>query len=179
MMARINSRVLAGAAALLSAAALAPAAFAGCSGSMQPAAYERSADGAPQLLRVNYGSQGIVGLWAISLTAGGAQVDWGYSEWHADGTEIMNSGGHSPASGNFCLGVWRQTGPNTYHLKHYPLAYNPLNGQFAAKIVLTEDVTVDQGGDHFTGSFTEDVYPVTGPAQHMAGSITGVRVQPN
>jgi hypothetical protein len=108
-------------------------------------------------------------------------VDWGYSEWHSDGTEIMNSGGHTPASGNFCLGVWRQTGPNSYHLKHFPLAYNPATGQLAAKIILTEDVTVGRGGDSFSGPFTLDVYDPTGAnlLQHVAGTITGKRVEPN
>ena len=167
--------------------AAAPAAFAGCSdASIQPASYQDSSDDA-QLIRAawaepeKFGGQGIVGLWSVSLMAGGAQVDWGYSEWHADGTEIMNSGGHSPASGNFCLGVWRQSGPDTYHLKHYPLGYNPTTGALAAKIILTEDVSLSGGGSSFSGPFTEDVYDPTGATllQHVAGTITGHRVLPN
>jgi hypothetical protein len=169
----------------LGALVAAPAAFAGCA-SVQPASYQAGSDDV-QLIRAavvtpaNLGVNSIVGLWSVSLMAGGAQVDWGYAEWHSDGTEIMNSGGHSPASGNFCLGVWRQSGPNTYHLKHYPLAYNPGTGALAAKIILTEDVTVDRTGDNFTGTFTEDVYDPTGTMLqvHVPGTISGHRVQPN
>jgi hypothetical protein len=175
----MTRRLLAGAAALTAVAAFAPAAFAECA-SIQPASYQVGSNDA-RLILANLGAQGIVGLWSVSLMAGGVQVDWGYSAWHSDGTEIMNSGGHSPASGNFCLGVWRQSGPNTYHLKHYPLAYNPTTGQLAAKIILTEDVTIDATGAAFAGPFTEDVYDPTGGAllQHVAGTITGHRVLPN
>lgn len=172
-----------GLAAFGSLALAAPAAWAGCADppAVAPASWQKGQDDA-QLIRANLGDQGIVGLWSVSLMAGGAQVDWGYSEWHSDGTEIMNSGGHTPASGNFCLGVWRQTGPNTYHLKHFALAYNPASGQLAAKILLTEDVTVAKGGASFSGSFTQDAYDPTGatllPGGHIAGSITGLRVEP-
>src|SRR5271154_3753121 len=118
-------RLLIGAAALTSVAALAPAAFAGCGGApVQPASSQVGSNDV-QLTPADFQPRGIVGLWSISFVAGGAQIDWGYSEWHPDGTEITNSGGHSPASGNFCLGVWRQTGPNSFHLKHFPLGYDP------------------------------------------------------
>jgi hypothetical protein len=167
-------------AAIGSLAAAAPA-WAGCADTaMKPASWRKDgADG--QLIRVNLGAQGVVGLWSVSLVAGGSQVDWGYSEWHSDGTEIMNSGGHTPASGNFCLGVWRQSGPNTYHLKHFALGYNPANGQLAVKVILTEDVTIDGTGATFTGPFTLDAYDPSGATllQHQAGTITGHRVLPN
>jgi len=164
--------------------AAAPAAFAGCgNASIQPASYQVGSNDS-QLIRTalaEFGDRGIVGLWSVSFVAGGAQIDWGYSEWHPDGTEITNSGGHSPASGNFCLGVYRQTGPNTFHLKHFPLAYDPATGLLAAKIILTEDVTVDRTGNNYAGPFTLDVYDPAGVTllQHVAGTVTGHRVEPN
>jgi hypothetical protein len=178
---------LVGFAALAGTAALAPAAFAGCAGaSTQPSSYEVGSNEAQLipaalLTPANLGAQSIVGLWSFSFVAGGAQIDWGYTEWHSDGTEITNSGGHSPASGNFCLGVWRQSGPNTYHLKHYALGYDPSTGLLAVKVLLTEDVTVDRTGDNFSGPFTEDVYDPTGVTllQHVAGTATAHRVEPN
>jgi hypothetical protein len=174
-------RVLIGAAALTSAAALAPVAFAGCGGApAQPAAYHAGSDNV-QLTPVNFEPQGIVGLWSFSFVSGGVQIDWGYTEWHPDGTEITNSGGHSPASGNFCLGVYRQTGPNSFHLKHFPLGYDPTTGLLVAKIILTEDVTVDRTGANYSGPFTLDVYDPTGVTrlQHVTGTVTGHRVLPN
>jgi hypothetical protein len=182
-----NLRGLFVSAVALAAASTATAAFAGCgSAPIQPASYQVGSTDA-QLIRTqsvtpaNLGAQGIVGLWSVSFVAGGQQIDWGYTEWHSDGTEITNSGGHSPASGNFCLGVWRQSGPNTYHLKHFPLAYDPATGQLAAKIILTEDVTVDRTGANYSGPFTLDIYDPTGVTllQHVAGTTTGHRVEPN
>ena len=170
---------LAGLAAAGALAAAAPS-FAGCADAV---AHPADWSGQAGDLRhdADFGSAPIVGLWSVSLVANGAQVDWGYAEWHADGTEIMNSGGHTPASGNFCLGVWRQSGPNSFHLKHFPLAYNPVTGALAAKIILTEDVSLDRSGQTFVGSFSEDIYDPTGVTleQHIPGTITGHRVLPN
>ena len=186
-MAKTIRRLFIAAATLASAAALAPVAFAGCGGAAaQPASYRAGSNDA-QLIRTafvtpaDFQPRGIVGLWSFSFVAGGAQIDWGYTEWHSDGTEITNSGGHSPASGNFCLGVYRQTGPNTFHLKHFPLGYDPATGLLAVKVILTEDVTVDRTGNNFAGPFTEDIYDPTGVTllQHVVGTVTGHRVEPN
>jgi len=39
----------------------------------------------------------------------GAQLDFGYTQWHSDGTELMNSGGHAANTGNFCVSATRVT----------------------------------------------------------------------
>ncbi|HEY2480931.1 MAG TPA: hypothetical protein VGI30_01875 [Caulobacteraceae bacterium] len=180
-------KLLVGVAALATTAALAPAAWAGCGAGLekQPATWTSS--GSPlALTRVDYTRPAITGLWSVTLTAAGSPMDndWGFSEWHSDGTEIMNSGGHSPASGNFCLGVWAQTGANTYHLNHWALSYvpsaSPPYGTLAAKVNLKEDVSVGRTGDTFTGVFTIDVYLPNGTrVVHDHGVIIGQRVTPN
>jgi hypothetical protein len=180
-------KLLVGVAALASTAALAPAAWAGCGGEMtkQPATWTTSGSRLA-LTQVDYGRHAITGLWSVTLTAVGNPAmdsDWGFSEWHSDGTEIMNSGGHSPASGNFCLGVWAQTGANSYHLNHWALSYvpsaSPPYGTLAVKINLKEDVSLGGNGNTFTGKFTIDVYLPNGT--HVGndhGAITGQRVTP-
>lgn len=138
----------------------------------------------------------IVGLWHVIFTQnadfGSGLFDDSYSEWHSDGTEIMNSGVHSPATGNFCMGAWTKTGPSTYTLKHIALDYSmqPLGGTTPTVIVIIrEQVTVDQTASHFTGSFTADIYapyssalPAT-PGVHIAqvgaGTVTGDRITAN
>ncbi len=182
-------------------AVAAPSAWAGCGdvASKSPAMFEKGAADNGHLIRVANGnnSQGdnasIVGLWSIQLMAGGATVDFGYSAWHSDGTEIMNSGGHPASTGNFCLGVWAQTGPNSYHLNHFALAYDPTHfsdppspghagGGLIAKINLTEDVVLDPRSNKFTGAFHQEGYdPTTGaviPMFHAVGQITGQRIVP-
>ncbi len=68
----------------------------------------------------------IVGMWHVVFT-GESMNDGPYVlpepfdnsvvVWHPDGTEIMNSS--RPAQdGNFCLGVWKQTGKRQYFLNH-------------------------------------------------------------
>ena len=135
----------------------------------------------------------VVGLWHVVFTQnaafGGGLFDDSYSTWHSDGTEIMNSGVHSPAYGNFCMGAWTKTGPSTYALKHVALDYSmqPLGSTTPSVIVIIhEQVTVDRTGNHFTGSFSADIYapysaalPAT-PGAHIAqvgaGTIAGDRI---
>jgi len=52
----------------------------------------------------------------------GAPIDFGTAAWHDDGTKLMNSGSRKPADGDFCQGVWEQTGPNEFVLNHYALS---------------------------------------------------------
>ena len=186
--------------AAFGALAIAAPAWAGCGGveaAKSPAKFEAGKDGA-MLIRVsdetNRGDgRSIVGLWAVKLTAGAQTVDMGYSAWHSDGTEIMNSGGHPASTGNFCLGVWAQTGPNSYHLNHFALAYDPTQwmspgdathapGGLIARINLLEDVVLSPNGKTFTGHFTQVGYdPVSGavlPPFGAAGNIVGTRVVP-
>ena len=82
----------------------------------------------------------ITGLWKFVFTAkgntganappnalplpDGALVDAGFVTWHDDGTELMNSG-RAPASGSFCMGVWKQVGALTYKLNHWALSWIP------------------------------------------------------
>jgi hypothetical protein len=151
---------------------IAPSAWAGCGdAALKPASYFVDKD--TNLFQLANDEAGIVGMWSVTLTApNGAPVDFGYSQWHSDGTEIMNSGGRTPAVQNFCLGVWKKTGPRSYHLNHLALDYT--NGAPPQVITLTEDVTLQQGGNTFSGSFEISV----GNVQAVAGQITGTRVNP-
>ncbi len=173
-----------GAAALASVAAIAPAAWAGCGKELtkQPASWQVTPDNQanPLLTRVSLGDAPIVGLWSVQFFAGGSLIDFGYQVWHGDGTEFMNSGGHTPASQNYCLGVWAQTGSYSYKLNHFALAYDP-TGKLAAKINIKENVNLDVHADYFSGTFTIDASnPTTGaPLQHIAGRVTGNRIKVN
>ena len=102
------------------AVAYASAASAACGDELlsHPASYQlEQGHGLSALLNQasadNPGNHAIVGMWSFKMTAGGNQVDFGYQQWHSDGTEFMNSGGRAPATQNFCLGVWRQVGAAT------------------------------------------------------------------
>ena len=90
------------------------------------------------------------------------------------------------------MGAWTKTGPSTFTLKHIALDYSmqPLGSTSPTVIVIVrETVTVDHTGNHFTGSFTADIYapyslalPAT-PGAHItqvgAGTITGDRITAN
>jgi hypothetical protein len=122
----------------------------------------------------------IVGMWAVKFMAGGAMIDFGYTQWHPDGTEFMNSGGHAPATQNYCMGVWKQIGPSHYRLQHYAISYD-MSGVLNGKVSIKEDVTVDPSGRTYAGPFSIDVYdPKTGALlNHVAGQVTGQRITVN
>ncbi|MGB6605122.1 MAG: hypothetical protein WA747_01665 [Steroidobacteraceae bacterium] len=152
-----------------------------------PAAY-RVDDTAGSFVRVGdwHEENGIVGMWRFRLVApNGAVVDFGYAQWHSDGTEIQNSGLHAPITSNFCLGVWKQVGPGTYQLNHFPLAWDMTGQSPANAIQLTEKVKLADE-NHLTGTFTLKVYVWTStdsldvapsmPVATVTGTITATRV---
>jgi hypothetical protein len=140
----------------------------------------------------------IVGFWHVKFISDGvstgipggvpkgAEVDAGYSQWHSDGTEIMNSGGHAPNTSNFCLGVWAKVGPRQYKLNHFATAWDPTKGTVgpagpAGELIgpaqIDEEVTLGPGGDSFTGSFTINQHDESGNLLvHLEGKITGTRI---
>jgi hypothetical protein len=130
----------------------------------------------------------IVGLWNIQFVSqgniahnpsipDGALIDFGFNQWHSDGTEILNSGGHAPATENFCLGVWGQTGFLTYELNHFALSYNATSGDLANVVNIREQATLSPSGESYTGTFTLNVYDTKGnQVDHVAGTILATRV---
>jgi hypothetical protein len=133
-------------------------------------------------------SASIVGMWRVQFTAqgnsahnpaipDGALVDFGYSQIHNDGTEMLNSGAHSPATQNFCMGVWGQTGFLTYEINHFALSYSDTTGALANYVNIREQFTLSPSGDSFTGTFTIDVYDTSkNHVDHVAGNITATRI---
>jgi hypothetical protein len=131
----------------------------------------------------------IVGMWRFTMSIAGPQgqtilIDDGYSQWHEDGTEIMNSGAHAPITSNFCLGVWAQTGPGSYKLNHFPLAWEPSGIAPAGPVHIVANVKL-KDHDHFSGPFTLDVYNWDGseivnasgpPVAHLTGTLSAMRV---
>jgi hypothetical protein len=117
----------------------------------------------------------MVGLWHIQFTAGGQTIQEAYQLWNAGGTEVHNPN-VDPRSGNVCLGVWKHASPGTYKLAHRVWSYDS-NGNFMGTIHLSETVTVGQGGNTHSGSFTLDFYDPSGNFQfEVAGSVTGERI---
>lgn len=173
-----------GAAALAATVAFASAANAGCGDSMlkEPANWlTTSSDQAnPLLTKVSLGDAPITGMWGVKFFAGSNMIDFGYQVWHGDGTEFMNSGARAPATQNYCLGVWAQTGQYSYKLNHWALSYDA-TGHLNAKVNIKETVNLDVHADYFSGPFTIDAYnPTTGALlQHVAGQVTGNRIKVN
>jgi len=130
----------------------------------------------------------IVGMWSFQFISegntthnpsipNGAMLDFGYNQWHSDGTEVLNSGGRSPAQGNFCLGVWQKTGRSTYLLNHFALNYDATTGAFLGKISVVETVTVSPGGTSYSGTFVYTVYdPKGNKIDRLTGQVNAQRI---
>ena len=184
--------------ALVIALAAVPAAFAQCglpTKAYKPASWQPSI-GAAHLARTAFDDgdedgPSIVGMWHVLFTAqtmnGSAipdtVIDNALSVWHSDHTEIMNSV-RPPQDGNFCLGVWKQTGRSSFYLNHFawfanqfPNATNNGIGDPIGPTRFTEKVTVSPDGKHFTGTFTLTAYDTKGNVTTtFTGALTGTRV---
>jgi hypothetical protein len=166
-----------GAAAVGGALAFAAPAFAcGVAPAMHPSSWEEK--GSNHLRQVDLlPDDPIVGMWSVQFTANGSQFDFGYQQWHADHTEVLNSGGRPPATQNFCLGVWARSGAR-YVLNHYALSYDPASGKLNGRVNIREEVALDTRGGSYAGSFTLTVVdPVRNTVlQKVTGNVTGRRV---
>lgn len=149
------------------------------------------ASGVASLLPINNFLEPIVGMWHVQFIAQGNKgsmappdgtvIDSALVVWHADGTEIMNSG--RPAQdGNFCMGVWERTGFFRYQLNHFALGNDTENspsgiGNPAGPTRFQETVVVSPDGNHYSGQFTLDgVNPDGSPAAHIVGILKATRV---
>ncbi len=128
-------------------------------------------------------AKSIVGFWKVTFVAEGNDgipdgivIDFGYAQWHSDGTEIMNSGARPPATGNFCLGVWKKTGHSAYKLNHFAIS-SDLNGNLVGPANIREAVVLDRSGDSYSGSFTINQFDQSGNTlAHITGQVTATRI---
>jgi len=119
----------------------------------------------------------ITGFWKVQLSLpDGTVIDEGYTTWHADGTEILNSS-RRPISGNFCMGVWKRTGRSTYKLNHFAMQWDPTGTIFIGPINLKEEIVLDRTHNSYAGTFTADQYDTNGNIiGHGAGNVTAQRI---
>jgi hypothetical protein len=130
-------------------------------------------------------SPSIVGLWhTIFLldpkggyfTAGPNVFDEGFDQWHSDGTETLNDIS-PPATGNVCLGVWTQTGPLAYQLKHPTWLFDPSNTTVVGVGTISEQVTLDPSGNTYSGTANFDLLDLTGASiAHLTTAIMAERI---
>lgn len=127
----------------------------------------------------------IVGMWHVVFTGqtmnGGSYTlpqpfDNSVVVWHSDGTEIMNSS--RPAQdGDFCMGVWQQTGRRQYFLNHIPWQGNDPFGNPQDGAQLLEQITLSADGNHYSGKFTFQAYDINGnPTLAVTGELTATRI---
>jgi hypothetical protein len=184
-------------AALVFAWAMIPSALAQCgmpTKLAKPAAWHPQMGGAHILQtagREEEDGPAIVGMWHVTFTAKTSNgkdipdtvIDNALAVWHSDKTEIMNSV-RPPQDGNFCLGVWEQTGRSTYYLSHFPWFANQFPndtnngiGEPQGPTHITETITLASDCNHFAGTFTLDAYDTTGRiTQSFTGVVTATRV---
>ncbi len=124
----------------------------------------------------------IVGMWIVDLNVQptGVLIDRVIEQFHTDGNEMMSSSGVPPATGNVCFGVWQATGPRSLRLRHTSWGFDT-NGTFNSVSRLWANITVDPGGDTYTGDFVADALDLSGaviPGSTIRGTLKGTRFKP-
>ncbi|MGO9325971.1 MAG: hypothetical protein ACLP07_15560 [Terracidiphilus sp.] len=182
------------------ALACVPNAQAACGGVTLPQAHPSSfqlQSGSAHMVQAALDDQegaSIIGMWHVTFTSHGsdsdlpegAPVDNALVVWHGDKTEIMNSD-RPPQDGDFCMGVWKQTGRYTCKLNHFAWfanSYDPTNplswseiGPAQGPTHIVEEVTLSPDGSHYLGTFTLDAYDTSGnPGVHIEGVLSGTRI---
>ena len=123
----------------------------------------------------------LVGLWNAEFLLGEGPdlFDQSFQQFHSDGTEMMLSRGLPPSLGNVCVGIWKQTGPRSYKLRH--MAWNwDAAGQFISIFVMEVTISFDRHADAYTGTWKSDnLSPSTGQpiaGEHFEGIVRGTRI---
>lgn len=120
----------------------------------------------------------ITGLYRFTFTVQGHVADQGFVTWHADGTEIMNSG-KPPITQSFCMGAWKQTGAHTYVLNHWALNWDSSGQVFLGPVNINERITLARDHNSYSGDFTLTQYTPDGkrPAgPSVMGAVAATRV---
>jgi hypothetical protein len=177
--------VVAGLALLIGAAAFGPAASAGCADAVKPrkASVVMNPLWQGQDEKEREESEPIVGLWRMNLIAEGDSAfgfkdgdifDAGISQWHGDGTELLNSS-RVPDTQSFCMGIWKKTSRLHYRLNHFAKSWQ--NGVFLGPAQIQEEVVVGEDGNSLSGTWTVDQYDTSGNLlAHLAGKIEAKRL---
>ncbi len=151
--------------------------------SLQPQSWQGIGEfGQASLLRVSDAADPIVGFWQVTLTAegnpgppDGTVIDKGFSQFHSDGTEILNSS-RPPVTQSFCLGVWKKVSPGHYKLNHFPISWDQ-NSNLVGVANIREDIFLSKDGKSFTGTFTIDQYDQSGNTlAHLIGVVSATRI---
>ena len=121
----------------------------------------------------------IVGLWHIRFLVGDAQIQEAFQIWNTGGTEVHNPN-VDPRQGNVCLGTWEEAAVRTFNLNHRVWLYMP-DGSFLGVGHLHETLTLSDRGNTQSGSFTLDLYDLSGNklAELAAGTVKGERITVN
>jgi hypothetical protein len=113
----------------------------------------------------------ITGLWYFKyLSKGntalgipdGAPLDAGNTIWFADSNEMTSSAMRAPDTGSICLGTWERTGDRTYEPNHIGLSWDPVHNVTAGPAFIKQFVTLEPGGDKYTGVVTIIQYKADG-----------------
>jgi hypothetical protein len=165
------------------------AASAGCpnlpgfkAGAVQPMSWRRTSEFGPGSLLLiadrDDSVDGIVGFWFVTYVApDGTVFDEGFQQWHSDGTEFHWDVGSPPASGNFCLGIWKKTGRSHYQLNHFFQIWDPDKNLLTVRGQIREEIDLDRSGDEHFGTVTVDGYDPTGNFLfHQQGTVRATRI---
>jgi len=118
----------------------------------------------------------IVGLWHIRFLVGDAQIQEAFQIWNTGGTEVHNPN-VDPRQGNVCLGTWEEGAVRTFNLNHRVWLYMT-DGSFLGVGHLHETLTLSDRGNTQSGSFTLDLYDLSGNklGELAAGTVKGERI---
>ncbi len=139
------------------------------------AAASETSNGSAERSEPDPKSPAIVGMWQVTVLSEGQVTDQAYEVFHSDGTEMINDI-TPPAEENVCLGVWAQTGPAGYKLKHLSWTFDS-NGNLTGTAVLKITISLKPGADKFNGTYTLDYFDTNGSSQgEYTGQVEATRV---
>jgi hypothetical protein len=118
----------------------------------------------------------IVGLWETNVLLGGQVIFQSYESFTGDGLEFLNDNG-TPIEGNVCFGTWINAPKDSIKVYHPSWNYD-MGGNLIGTVVIKSQITIEPGGNTFTGTVVVDTYDVNGKQSgpELQAQITGTRI---
>jgi hypothetical protein len=118
----------------------------------------------------------LVGTWRVTVSPDGIPPFRAYNVFTADGNSLEFDNSNPPGQQSIAVGPWTKTGVNTYAFLEINQLYDA-QGTYQGEFRVTSTITLETGGNLFTGTFKFTVSdPSDMPVFQGGGTARGVRV---
>ena len=119
----------------------------------------------------------LVGTWEVQVSPDGVPTFTAFNVFYADGNSLEFDNSNPPGAQTSAVGPWQKVGHKQYAFVEVNQVFDEM-GNYAGKVVVRANVTLDDSGDKFTSIFKVSASDPDGNVQFEAtGTAIGKRMK--